>query len=132
MFSAGYNYVKKATVGELIQIIAGVLAIIAIAFGAYFYMEARYAKAEDVKEADKSLATGMKKLEQRLDFKIISDQYKDTEQRIYRIEDRMKGKPIDQWPQEVRDEYRRLQAELKELGADRSTIRSQQQKEMIK
>lgn len=115
MFSATYNYVKKATVGELIQLIAGVLAIIAIVFGAYVYMEARYAKAEDVKEADKSIGRSMRALEQRLDYKITSDQYKDTEQRIFRIEDRMKGKPIDQWPQETRDEYRRLQGELKEL-----------------
>ena len=131
MFSATYNYVKKATLTELIQFIAGVLAIIAIVFGAYFYMEARYAKAEENKKDHESISTGMKKMGELLDLKITRDLYKDIEQRIYRIEDRMRGKPIDQWPQEVRDEYRRLQGELKELRED-LTIMKSKQKEMIK
>jgi len=131
MFSATYNYVKKATLTELIQFIAGVLAIIAIVFGAYFYMEARYAKAEENKKDHDSISTGMKKMGELLDLKITRDLYKDIEQRIYRIEDRMRGKPIDQWPQEVRDEYRRLQGELKELRED-LTIMKSKQKEMIK
>lgn len=131
MFSATYNYVKKATLTELIQFIAGVLAIIAIVFGAYFYMEARYAKAEENKKDHESISTGMKKMGELLDLKITRDLYKDIEQRIYRIEDRMRGKPIDQWPQEVKDEYRRLQGELKELRED-LTIMKSKQKEMIK
>jgi len=131
MFSATYNYVKKATLTELIQFIAGVLAIIAIVFGAYFYMEARYAKAEENKKDHDSISTGMKKMGELLDLKITRDLYKDIEQRIYRIEDRMRGKPIDQWPQEVKDEYRRLQGELKELRED-LTIMKSKQKEMIK
>lgn len=126
MFSATYNYVRKATLGELIQMIAGGLAIIAIAFGVFFNMEARYAKAEEMKEADKSISSSMKKLGERLDFKITSDQYKETEQRIYRIEDRMRGKPISEWPQEIRDEYRRLQGELKELDRVLSVQKSKQ------
>jgi len=131
MFSATYNYIKRATLAELIQLIAGVLAIIAIVFGAYFYMEARYAKAEEMKKADDSISNSMKKMEERLDLKITGDLYKDTEQRIYRIEDRMGGKPISEWPQETRDEYRRLQGELKELKED-LTIMKAKQKEMIK
>jgi len=126
MFSATYNYVKKATLGELIQMIAGGLAIIAIVFGVFFNMEARYAKAEEVKKDHESISSSMKKLGERLDYKITSDQYKDTEQRIFRIEDRMKGKPISEWPQEIRDEYRRLQGELKELDRVLSVQKTKQ------
>ena len=120
MFSATYNYVKKATLGELIQMIAGGLAIIAIAFGVFFNMEARYAKADETKEADKSIGKSMKALERRLDYKITSDQYKETRSRIWEIEYQMRGKPIDQWPKLVRDEYQKLQEELKELDRDLS------------
>jgi len=126
MFSATYNYVKKATLGELIQMIAGGLAIIAIVFGVFFNMEARYAKAEEVKKDHESISSSMKKLGERLDYKITSDQYKDTEQRIFRIEDRMKGKPISEWPQEIKDEYRRLQGELKELDRVLSVQKTKQ------
>ena len=132
MFSTTYNYVKKATTGEIIQLILGILAIITIVFGAYFYMEARYAKAEENKKDHESVSTGMKKMSERLDYKIVSDQCKETEQRIYRIEDRMRGKPIDQWPQETRDEYRRLLGELKELDKDRSDIKAKQQRPEVK
>ena len=126
MFSATYNYVKKATLGELIQMITGGLAIIAIVFGVFFNMEARYAKAEEVKKDHESISSSMKKLGERLDYKITSDQYKDTEQRIFRIEDRMKGKPISEWPQEIKDEYRRLQGELKELDRVLSVQKTKQ------
>ena len=101
MLVSAYNYVKKASVGEVIQMIAGILAIIAIAFGAYFFIDSRYARCEDVRRSDQQIADGLKKMGERLDYKIVSDQYKDVRDRIWKIEDRMKGIVIIKWPQSV-------------------------------
>jgi hypothetical protein len=130
MFTATYNKVKNGNKKEIIQLISAILAIVAMVLAAFVYIDTRYARCEDVRKSDSAITIGLKKLEQRLDYKITSDQYKDTEQRIYRIEDRMKGKPIEQWPQETRDEYRRLQGELKSLDRELSTIKLEQQKKV--
>jgi prefoldin subunit 5 len=126
MFTTTYNKVKNGNKKEIIQLISAILAIVAMVLAAFVYIDTRYARCEDVNKSSQSIATGLKKLEQRLDYKITSDQYKDTEQRIYRIEDRMKGKPINEWPQDVKDEYRRLQSELKALDKELSNIKSEQ------
>jgi len=55
---------------KLLGPIGGLLAIIMVIFGVYFYIEERYALCEN-----------LKKLEQRLDYKVLSDQYQSIQQR---------------------------------------------------
>jgi len=76
--------------------IISILTVVGIAFGAYFYIDNRYAQCEDVK-----------KIERRLDYKIIADQLKSVQDRIWRLEDRnAKEKVI---PKSVKEEQRQLE-----------------------
>jgi len=74
--------------------IIGILVIIGVFFGAYQYQESRYAKCGELKA-----------IEQRLDYKILTDQSQSIQQRIWTIEDRYKGKEM---PDSVKEEYRKL------------------------
>ena len=75
--------------------IATGLGIIGTLFGAWFYIVSTFASAEELKEVRK-----------RLDYKIASDQYLVTQERIWKIDDRYKGK---QKEPTVEEEYRQLQ-----------------------
>lgn len=85
------------TIGSII----GVLTLFGIFFGAYQYMESRYALSEEVK-----------KIEQRLDYKIMVDQFKAVQQRIWTIEDRFQNKQMDQT---TKDELRQLQTDRDQM-----------------
>lgn len=63
-------------------------------FGGYFWFEKKFALANDVKM-----------LEQRLDYKIISDQVYSIQERIWKLEDRIKANPNDIT---AKEELRRL------------------------
>jgi len=75
--------------------IIAILTILAFAFGAYFYFEQRYALCEDVK-----------KVEKRLDYKIISDQFLYKEQRQLELEKRYPEK--EKMPESVKEEYQKV------------------------
>jgi len=101
---------------ELIGCIAGVIGIITICFGVYFFFEGRYAHAEDMIKAMESI----KRLAVRLDYKIIEDQLRGVQQRIWTIEDRYcpdKSKKCDEtnMPQTVREQYRELKFQRDQL-----------------
>jgi hypothetical protein len=81
--------------------ILGVLTILGIFFGAYCYLDARFAKAEEVRA-----------VEQRLDYKIVSDQVQVKQQRSWQLEDRYQEKTM---PEAVKEEYRKLKEEIKRL-----------------
>jgi hypothetical protein len=70
------------------------LGVIGILFGAWFYLETKFATAEE-----------MNQLKQRLDYKITADQYNQVQERIWKIEDRYRGKKMDDT---VQEEYRQL------------------------
>jgi len=103
--------------------IIAILTILAFAFGAYFYFEKNFAHADDMMKAMEII----KKVGIRLDYKIAEDQLRETQRKIWTIEDRYcsdKSKPCDEerMPQTVREQYRelklekdRLQNELKDL-----------------
>jgi len=81
--------------------IIALLTIIGFTFGAYFYIEDRYARCEDVR-----------KVEKRLDYKIVSDQLQAVQQRIWQIEDRFKKKEMDATTKE----------EMRELGMKKEEL----------
>jgi len=54
--------------------------------------------------------------EMRLDQKIVADQVNQIQGRVWQLEDRNKGKPCADWQtQDEKDEYRKLQEQLKQL-----------------
>ncbi len=82
--------------------IIAVLTILSFAFAAFFWIDNYYANSEDVK-----------KLEKRLDYKIISDQVQSIQQRIWIITDRFEGKKMDQT---TKEEFQQLEKNKGELG----------------
>ena len=101
---------------ELIGCLAGIIALISICFGVYFWFESRYAHAGDMYKAMEVI----KKIETRLDLKIIEDQLRGVQKDIWTIEDRYcldKSKPCDEseMPQTVRERYRGLKIEKVKL-----------------
>ena len=84
----------------LTTIIAGA-AVVGIVSGGLSY----FAKADD-----------LKLVEMRLDQKIVSDQMSQIQGRVWQLEDRNQGKPCSDWKmQDEKDEYRKLQEQLKQL-----------------
>jgi len=83
----------------LIPTISGILTILSIAFGTYFFIDAQYARCEDVK-----------KLERRLDYKIENDKLWGMQQRVWQIEGHYAQ--IDKAPPDVKQRYKELQADL--------------------
>jgi hypothetical protein len=81
--------------------IIAILTILGFAFGAYFYIDGKYASCEDVK-----------KIEKRLDYKIISDQLQAIQDRIWKILDRFQGKKMDMTTEE---ELRTLEVKKEQL-----------------
>ncbi len=86
---------------EKLAAIIAILTIIGIIFGVYFYIENRYALAEE-----------LKKTQQRLDYKIISDQFQAIQERIWKIKDRVGEKPKDQT---IKEELQKLESDKKSL-----------------
>lgn len=85
---------------ELIGLITGILILFGIMFGAYQFFEKRYALAEEVK-----------KIEKRIDYKIISDQMQTIQERIWKIEDRFQKKEMDDT---TKEEMRSLEKKKEE------------------
>lgn len=94
--------------------IIAILTILAFAFGAYFYLEDHYAKAEDVR-----------KIEKRLDYKIVSDQLQSIMERIWKIRDRYEKKEMDIT---VKEELRELEKKKEELTNRTKSMEEQKEK----
>jgi hypothetical protein len=90
---------------KLIMSLAGVLGL---AFSLFFFFESRYALSDMVAQ-----------IEQRLDYKIVSDQYMDMQKRIWTIEERYPA--ISRAPATV-------QEELRELKIQRELLKEQLEK----
>lgn len=74
-----------------------VLTIAGMLFGTPYFLDARYAKADDLKTSDA-----------RLEQKILSDKFGAIESHIWSIQEHFKN--LDKAPQEVKDEIRDLQS----------------------
>lgn len=104
---------------RMTKLIASILAISAfftMTFGVYKYLD-RYALAEDMKqniqmmkEQQQKELQGIKvrqeKEAKRLDYKILSDQFKAIQERIWTITDRFRNKKMDET---TREELRSLE-----------------------
>ena len=99
----------KLSSNTVLTVLVSVGSILGMAFAAYFYIETNYAKAAVVAQ-----------VEQRLDYKIKSDQSKEIQQRIWQLDDRYEEK---QMPETVKEEYRKIQEEKKQLDEELKEIR---------
>jgi hypothetical protein len=110
---------------DIIASIVGIFALISICFTVYFYIEGRYAHAGDLIKAMETI----KKIETRLDYKIIEDQLRAVQQRMWTIEDRHctdKSKPCDEstMPQTVKEQYRELKCDRERLQKELDTLKA--------
>ena len=91
---------------EIIGCISGLIVLIGLCFGVYFFFENRYALAEE-----------LKKTQQRLEEKIQSDRLNSVQERIWKIQDRIGNKkPNDNEKEEIRrlkEEKDRIDKSLK-------------------
>jgi hypothetical protein len=78
------------------------ITLLSMLFGTYFWIEARYAKADDLKETN-----------QRLDYKIKSDQADSIQGRLWKLEDRYQDPK--KMPPTVYEEYRVLKEQKKSI-----------------
>jgi hypothetical protein len=81
-----------------LQVILGIILSISSIVGGLFALDYRYAKA-----------TNLQQVSQRLDIKILQDQYFAVRQRIWKLEDRYKGQRT---PPEIRQEIFNLKQDL--------------------
>src|SRR3972149_8150043 len=101
---------------ELIGCITGMIVLISMCFGVYFWFRAEFANAGDMMKAMEVI----KKIEIRLDLKIVEDQLRGVQKDIWTIEDRYcpdKTKPCDEskMPEIVRNRYRELKIQKENL-----------------
>jgi hypothetical protein len=83
------------------KLIAGVISIMTLLgmfFAAYCWLDSNYASAETVKA-----------IEQRLDYKIKTDQEQSIQERIWKIKDKFGEKPKDLI---IKEELRKLENDL--------------------
>jgi hypothetical protein len=82
---------------EKIGLIVALIMIIGTCFTVYLYFDSRYALAQE-----------LKKTQQRLEYKIISDQLRSVTERIWKIQDRQEKskQPVDE---STKEELRELQ-----------------------
>lgn len=99
----------KLSNSGVLTILVSLGSILGMAFGAYFYIETNYAKAAVVAQ-----------VEQRLDYKIKSDQSKEIQQRIWQLDDRYESKEM---PESTKEEYRKIQEEKKQIDEELKDIR---------
>src|SRR3989337_950785 len=93
---------------ELIGCITGMIVLISMCFGVYFWFEARFAHAGDMMKAMEVI----KQIGDRLEYKILEDQIRAIQDRIWKIIDRYDKKDM---PELVKEEYRKLLEDKKLL-----------------
>jgi hypothetical protein len=90
-----------------IGVIIGVITILGMLYQGADYLRCRLAWAEDVQVLQQTV----QKLNIRLDRKIAQDKVSYTQERVWKLEDRYKDRPMTE---EAKDIYRRLQTDLKD------------------
>lgn len=86
---------------KLLSPCIALFTLMGLVFGAYFYIDARYA-----------LSATVKQIEQRLDYKIVSDQYNENQKRLWQIQDRYENQVI---PHDVQEQIRELKQQQENL-----------------
>ena len=81
---------------EKVAVIGSLVLLIGVCFSVYFYFESRYALSQELKQT-----------QQRLEYKIISDQLQSVQDRIWKVQDRCESNvPKDPT---VKEELRQLE-----------------------
>jgi hypothetical protein len=88
---------------KIVGSIIAILTLFGILFGTYRYIDSRYALAEEVK-----------KVEQRLDYKILDDQLNATQQRIWIIKERFKNRKMDETTAEEFDKLNKSEKKIQD------------------
>lgn len=86
---------------KLVERIITICSLIGIVFAVYHYNENRYAYAKDLES-----------LEQRLEYKIQSDQLNSLRQRYWQMEERIDKKPKDE---DAKKEAKELKEQIEEI-----------------
>jgi len=94
----------RKIMSKQIAAIVSLCLLLAMFFSAYKYIDSRYALAEE-----------MKKVEQRLDYKIKSDQRFEIQKEMRAISEANLGKPIEKWPERDRNRYLDLKEQLEDI-----------------
>jgi hypothetical protein len=87
---------------EKLAVIGALIILIGTCFSVYFYAENRYALSQELKQT-----------QQRLEYKIISDQLHSVQDRIWKIQDRCGKDPADPT---VNEELRKLEMDKIAIG----------------
>ena len=95
--------IKESKLKEYTQLLIILGTLLSLAFGSYFYIDSRYA-----------LAGELKNVEQRLDYKIKSDQRDSIQQRLWQLEEKYGVNP----PSSVQDEHKRLKFRADQLDKE--------------
>lgn len=93
-------------ISKSVQSITAILVLIGMIFGGYFYLDARYAKAET-----------LKKVEQRLDQKIEDDRKWDIRKQLWHWEEKF-GERLERAGDEIKKQYRELKQMLEDMEKD--------------
>jgi hypothetical protein len=83
---------------KTVPCIISIMTLIGMCFGVYFWANTQYASAETVKM-----------IEQRLDYKIKTDQEQSIRERIWKLKDRFGTNPKDP---AIKEELRQLETDL--------------------
>jgi hypothetical protein len=99
---------------EKLAVIGALIVIIGTCFGVYFFAENRYALSQEVKKDIQEIKQTQEKESKRLDYKILSDQLRSVQDRIWKIKDRYENKP----PKDptVKEELRELEGSKIAIG----------------
>jgi hypothetical protein len=99
-----------------ISIVIGIVVSLISIIGALFLLDARWTRASVTIELKESLCNKDQELlnkitcqAKRLDQYIAQDRFNWLQERVYKLKDRYEAK---QMPQTVKEEYRRLKAEM--------------------
>lgn len=92
-------------------VILGLLSLISSLFGGFFFLDGRYAKATDTKEIKEQT----RKVEQRLENKIILDRVDKLQERIWKYQDRYGDRLEKAKDKLIIEEYKKIQDERDRL-----------------
>ena len=101
----------KAT-WQKVTAIVGALVIIATVVGATVKIDTRYAKQTQIQTQIGQVSEAVTYVGKRLDQKILQDRINDLQDRIWKIEDRYRGRVM---PQDAIEAIRQYRKEIKQL-----------------
>ena len=99
----------------MIEKISAIVGLIGVAFGAYFFVDSRYALAEELKHTKETSETRIHSLERRLEIKIKGDAIRQIQERVWKLEDRQVNNPADE---SLKSEIRLLSTEKEALSKE--------------